>query len=258
MKSKYQTSLQKLFEIQDRINNIHPLLKKVYPIAIVEENYFLIFDTDSSGKKYVFIKKSFTPESLPKRITAAFPLECYGNKTACIITGEIVGTLEGYVTIFHEFVHCYQCEICEQKLKQTLQIAQRAMVKKEYSWELNYPFAYNDNKFIERYSLFLNALKEIKLNEIFQIRNQLRQILGKDDFEYMVWQEWKEGFARFIENHIRIRLGLKENFYGIEKPYHRITFYQGGAWFIEFLGKYEPELLLNIERLFHKMLTFGQ
>jgi len=252
---KYNDGLQKVFEIQNRIEDIHPFLEKVFPIAIVENNHFFVFDVDSSGGKYIFVKKAPTPMPVPKGVRAAFPLECYENKVACVISGEIFGSFEGYVTIFHEFMHCHQWEICEPRLKQNLGVAQKAMDKKNYMWELNYPFPYNNSKFTETYSLFLKALEGNNPDEIFKYRNQLKQILSKDDFEYMVWQEWKEGFARFIENQIRCRLSLKENHYGIEKPFHRISFYEGGSRLIEFLSKQKPELLVDIEKLFYKILS---
>jgi len=252
---KYNSSLQKIFEVQDKIKDIHPFLGKAFPIAIAENDQFFVFDTDSSGRGYVFVKKAPTPMPVPKGVRAAFPLECYENKVACVISGEIFDSLKGYVTIFHEFMHCHQWEICESKLKQNLGVAQKAMSKKDYMWEINYPFPYKNSKFTEAYSLFLKNLEENNYDGIFKYRSQLKQILSKSDFEYMVWQEWKEGFARFIENQIRRRLDIKENHCGIEKPFHRVSFYEGGARFIEFLGKQEPELLVDIERLFHKMLN---
>ncbi|MEA3475507.1 MAG: hypothetical protein U9R23_03555 [Candidatus Cloacimonadota bacterium] len=255
MALKYNNGLQKVFEIQNKIEDIHPFLEKVFPIAIVEDNHFFVFDTDSPGKRYIFVKESPTTMPIAKGVRAAFPLECYEGKITCIISGEIFESLEGYTTIFHEFMHYHQWKICEPKLKQKLGVVQKAMAKKDYMWELNHPFPYENSKFTETYSLFLKALEENKPDDIFKYRSQLERILSKRDFEYMVWQEWKEGFARFIENQIRRRLNLKENHYGIEKPFHRISFYEGGARFIEFLGMQEPELLGDIERLFHKMLN---
>lgn len=252
---KYKSSLQKIFEIQNKIEDMHPFLKETFPIAIIEDNKFFVFDTDSSGKKYVLVKKAPTKMPLPKAVRAAFPLECYEGRAACIVSGEIFESLEGYVTIFHEFMHCYQWENCEQKLKGKLGVARKAMEKKDFMWELNHPFPYQDSKFTETYSLFLRALKEHKTEDILKYRSQLEQILSKHDFEYMVWQEWKEGFARFIENRIRRRLELKENHYGTEKPFSRVSFYEGGAGFIEFLSNREPELLVDIEKLFNKMLN---
>ena len=165
---------------------------------------------------------------VPKGVRAAFPLECYKNKVACVISGEIFDSLEGYVMIFHEFMHCQQLETCEPELKQKLGVAQKAMAKKDYIWEINYSFPYNNSEFTKTYSLFLKALEGNNSDDVFKYRSQLKQILNKDDFEYMVWQEWEEGFARFIENQIRRRLGLNENHYGIEEPFSRVTFYEGG------------------------------
>ncbi len=255
---KYNSSLQKIFEIKNKIEDIHPFLKETFPIAIVEDNYFFVFDTDSSKKKYVLVKEAPTKMPIPKGVRAAFPLECYEGKAACVVSGEIFESLEGYVTIFHEFMHCYQWENCEQKLKQKLEIARKAMEKKDFMWELNHPFPYQDNKFTETYALFLRALKENKTEDILKYRRHLKQILNKHDFEYMIWQEWKEGFARFIENHIRRRLDLKENHYGKEKPFSRASFYEGGAGFIEFLANQKPELLIEIEGLFNEMLNCGR
>ncbi|MDD2890995.1 MAG: hypothetical protein PHE49_10220 [bacterium] len=252
---KYDSSLQRIFEIHNKIKDIHPSLEKIFPIAIVEDSFFFIFDTDSSGEKYVFVKKAPTPMPIAKGVKAAFPLNCYEDKEACIISGEIFDSLGGYTTIFHEFVHCYQSKNGTEELKQKLEIAQRAMAKKDYMWEINYPFPYENSKFTETYSLFLKALKENKPDDIFKCRSQLKQILSKDDFEYMVWQEWVEGFARFIENKIRCKLELKGNHSGTKEPFNRGLFYEGGARFIEFLGKQEPELLVDIKRLFYKILN---
>ena len=255
---KYNSGLQKIFEVQDKIKDIHPFLGKVFPIAIVENNRFFIFDTDTSGRRYVFVKEEPTPMLVPKGVRAAFTLECYKNKVASVISGEIFESLEGYVIIFHEFMHCYQWETCEPKLKQNLGLARMAMRKKDYMWEINYPFPYEDSKFTKIYSSFLKALEENDYENIHKYRSQLKQILSEDDFEYMVWIEWKEGFARFIENQIRNRLGFKENHYGIEMPFHRVTFYEGGARFIHSLSRQKPELLVEIERLFYEMLNCEQ
>lgn len=243
---KYNSSLQKIFEVQNKIKDIHPFLEKVFPIAIVEDNHFHIFDIDSSGKKYIFVKEAPAPMLVPKGVRAAFPLDSYKDKIACVVSGEIFESLKGYALIFHEFMHCNQWEICEPKLKQRLEIAQ------DHMWELNYSFPYKKSAKI--YSLFLKSLGKSNSYNISKYRSELKKILSKDDFEYMIWQEWKEGFARFIENQIRRRLGIRENHRGKDEPFNRVTFYEGGARFITFLGKQEPGLLTDIETLFYKML----
>jgi hypothetical protein len=72
----------------------------------------------------------------------------------------------------------------------------------------------------------------------------------------MVWVEWKEGFARFIENEIRSRYGIEANHSGEEPPYNRVTFYYGGEMFIRFLNRDDRERLRDVEELFKRMFTF--
>jgi hypothetical protein len=79
---KYNSSLQKIFEIKNKIEDIHPFLKETFPIAIVEENYFFVFDTDSSRKKYVLVKEA--PTNLLKATLQFFMNLCI------VINGKIV------------------------------------------------------------------------------------------------------------------------------------------------------------------------
>lgn len=90
----------------------------VFPIAVAEGGQFLFFDVEELGKSYQLVKKTPAPTPVPQGVRAAFPLECYDNRMACVVTGEVFDSLEGIVTIFHEFVHCQQFETCERELKQ--------------------------------------------------------------------------------------------------------------------------------------------
>jgi len=38
----------------------------------------------------------------------------------------------------------------------------------------------------------------------------MRKYLKNHDYEYMIWQQWKEGFARYIENKIRNTLNVEK------------------------------------------------
>jgi len=78
------------------------------------------------SREYRFQKKATEPFSIPKGIKASFPLSCYDGKPSCVVTREIFNSLKGYITIFHEFIHCSQMNTCEQKLKNTLLVAQIA------------------------------------------------------------------------------------------------------------------------------------
>ncbi|MEJ2629457.1 MAG: hypothetical protein P8078_13010, partial [bacterium] len=208
-------NLDQLITYQKDIEHIHPLLKIFHPLALVEDNYFYIFDFDSLSEKYNYIKREPTSFPLPKRVRASFPLAGYNSKPACIVTQDIFNSPNGYVTIFHEFMHCNQFLMCESKLKQQLKIAREAEKRQDYSWELNHPFPYQDSLFVEYYSQFITALENNNDQAILKYRTKLKQYLDQIDFEYMCWAEWKEGFARLIENRIKSFLGLEENHYWI-------------------------------------------
>ncbi|MBN1875260.1 MAG: hypothetical protein JXA33_13615 [Anaerolineae bacterium] len=254
--SQYHAKLQQVVEIHTLIKDIHPGLYTMFPIALVENNQFYIFDISPSQQRYIPILQIPTPMPIPAGVRAAFPLECYNNRPACVVTGEVFDTLEGYVTIFHEFIHCYQWQMCESDLKQTLEVARVAQAENNFMWELNYPFPYSASGFIEGYTLFLDALTVNTPDAVSEYRASAKAVLQKCDYEYMIWQEWKEGFARFIENQIRNQLQLEENHNGKHLPFDRVVFYEGGAEFIRFLDQRQPDLVQNIKNLFHQMMAF--
>ncbi|MBN2391453.1 MAG: NUDIX domain-containing protein [Anaerolineae bacterium] len=255
---KYAPHLQKIFKIRAQIADIArifalPLLTHVFPIAIMDADQFLIFDVDPSGKRYTFIKQAPTPMPIPQSVRAAFPLECYGGKPACVVTDDVFDTLDAYVTIFHEFVHCYQYQTCADKLKAMLNVARQAQAANDFMWEINYPFPYDAPDFVETYAAFLEAAAHQNYDDIRDCRARLRDILRAEDFEYMIWQEWKEGLARYIENRIKQHLDLPENHGGAAPPFDRVTFYEGGARLIAALTNTQPELAADIEKLFHRI-----
>src|SRR5674476_1128551 len=85
------------------------------------------------------------------------PLSFWNNRIACVVTGEVFGQPDGYVFIFHEFVHCAQWEGGEQKLKEGLSIIREAMKTKNYMWELQYPFPESSPAFVTTYSALIKA-----------------------------------------------------------------------------------------------------
>jgi hypothetical protein len=252
---KWDDGLNKIFEIQENIKDIHPFIEKLFPVTVAENNKIFIFEPELKEKKYVFVKEANAPLEIPRGARSAFLLECYKNKVSCVITSEAFDNPFGYVAIFHEFMHCMQYELCEIRIKNNLKIFQKAILEKNFNWELDYPFPYNNLEFENAYSSFLKSVYDKNFEDISKNRKLLRKILNYEDFEYMVIQEWKEGFARFIENKISERLGFKENRYGSVKPFTRISFYVGGEGYIKFLTAIEPDLAVEIEKLFYKMMS---
>lgn len=244
---------EKLLTYRQKISDVHPLFKNHYPIALVNDSYFHIYDYSSSTGKYEFVKKVKSDFPLPQGIRASFPIAGYDNKPSCVVSDEIFDNIEGYVTIFHEFVHCYQANTVEDRIKRKLQVAIDAMKNKEYQWEINYNFPYLESYFIRPYKKFIDGLKKNKAANIISNRKKLRDDLKKKDFEYLVWQEFKEGFARYIENKIRQKFELKTNNFGKAKPYGRIAFYYAGDKFIGYLIDQRPELATKLEELFYDM-----
>jgi hypothetical protein len=252
--NKYEDSLQKIIDLQKKIDRLHPFLKKLYPVVILEEGSFYLFDIESSPKRYEFVKSAPSSFEAPQGLRAAFPLDFYDNQTACVVTGDVFDDLAGYVMIFHEFIHCAQAKNGEQELKSGLGIARAAMEEEYVMWELEHPFPYEDVQFVDIYSVFLEKAAEDDAEGVARCRAFLKETLNTHDYEYLVWQEWKEGLARMIENRIRKKLDLELNLGGLEKPFHRVTFYQGGAFYIDILISQDKELEDDIKALFQRML----
>jgi hypothetical protein len=250
--------LGRLVQMQKEIKEIHPFLARMHPVAVVEGASLFIFDIDSIGTYYRFQRKEPLPFPMERGIRASFPLFSYGNRPTCIVSREVFDSLKGYATIFHEFIHCTQALTCENSLKQELHIAQSAAAARDYSWEINHRFPYTDTVFVEAYSMFLRALMDQDARALSQSCMDLKHGLGRDDYEYMVWVEWKEGFARYIENKIRLRYGLDPNSGGREQPYGRVTFYYGGERLMTYLSAQRGGTFPDVRELFGEVFALPE
>lgn len=241
--------LRKIEKLHSELKDLHPSLSKLYPVAITEpiENNLHIYDLAPSGN-YEYITEEIADFPLPDKIRAAFPLEFYEyKKSCCVVSEDIFVEEDSFVTFFHEFVHCYQFETCEQKIRSSLYII------KEYDspmWEINHPFPYEEDFFVNAFGQIENAVKindPTKIVEVFQsLKSRLKQI----DYEYLIWQMWKEGFARFVENCIREKYQLSKNTYGSQLPYNRISLYYLGDLLISHLNKRNKRVVEDIEELY--------
>lgn len=122
-------------------------------------------------------------------------------------------------------------------------------------WELDYPFPYSDSALAACYTSLLSSTT---VQAILTIHQQLKAMLSHEEYEYLIWQEWKEGLARYLENRVRQRLELPENRGGATLPFERRSFYAGGAQFIALLATEEPAVVQDIRRLFERMLGKSQ
>ena len=99
----------------------------------------------------------------------------------------------------------------------------------------------------------LKAIQRGDPERALAIQKALRQRLSQEDQEYMAWQEWKEGLARYLENKIAARFGLPENKGGLTTPFTRVSFYAGGEALIRMLVRQGPTAAADTESLFHRI-----
>jgi hypothetical protein len=244
---KHLELIENICDIHERIKGIDISLMELYPISIVSENIFFVFDLDHTKKKYEYKMEYKSTMDIPDNVLAAFPLDFYCDKISAVVTPNAFECIEDMVYMFHEFVHCYQFSYYETNLKNTLNVAQEAMEKQDYMWEIKYPFPYEDE-------IFMYWTK--KLNEGYDIvkyHKELYSKLKQNDFEYMVWQEWKEGYARYIENLVREKLNLKKNTNILVPPFDRTCFYEIGSRYIEKLVNDNTNKTVDLEKMFTKM-----
>ncbi len=253
MTTEHITSLNKIIALHQDISGFHTALEKLQPVAIVQDNQFLIYDVSPGQDSYIFVKKAPTPMPVPNGVRAAFPLPTYNGKAACVVTADVFDSKKGYVTILHEFVHCYQSDTCEHDLKMHLTLAQQAQQEGNFMWEIQHPFPYDHPKFVRAYTDFLEAINASNDTAVVDARMRIKTCLDPINFEYLVWQEWKEGFARWVENKLQAQLNLPINRGGTEQPFSRVLFYVGGAAYIEHLSKENPALVNDLTMLFEKL-----
>jgi hypothetical protein len=245
-------SINKLLELQKQVKDIHPALQKLYPIAVYKDSSFKIYDFNSAENTYELTKNVHALRPVIKGIRAAFPLEENDYKMTCVVTEDAFKTPKDLSIIFHEFVHCYQLETVEYDLKDQLDIYKKEIEAKNYMWELNYPFPYGDSLIAVLYNSFIEHLNKENLTAAEKVHDELREKLGSDYYQYMIWVEWKEGCARWIENMIRERLNVEENIAGSKRDFNRVSFYYGGSNFIKQLSKqYKTKNLKDLFELIH-------
>lgn len=251
IESKYTEKFETLIRLQQKVKQIHPLLEEQFPIVVVENKQLNIFEYEK-GRYYLSHVEPDTM-NIPVGVRAAFPLECVRNQAVVVVTGEVFDTINEQIVIFHEFVHCYQYHTCEMQLRETFELAKRSVNTENYSWELDYVFPYSDNQYIENTRLLFESIDKRDNKLIDLNRRKLKECLSFEQVEYMVWQEWKEGFARYIENQIKVSLGLPANHGGRDDPYRRVTFYEMGSQLISLIVKNSPDSLYHIDELYYAL-----
>ena len=245
--------LENIIKVHNKIKHIHISLGKLYPITIINDGYFYVFDVSEAGHKYEFKRKVETSVVVSGEILTAFNLDFYDMKPSVVISKNMIENLGNDILVLHEFVHCFQLESGAVEIRNGLSIQAQEMVKNNYSWEINFPFPYNNKYFINKTMELAGDFSNGNYENVEVYRNCMRAYLHKAEYEYMIWQQWKEGFARYVENLIRRELGLRLNGNILAEPFGRVHFYEIGNKYIEMLLEKEKGLNENIVKLFYEM-----
>lgn len=248
-------SLSQINELHKRLKDIDDSFAKLYPITIVKDDVFFVFDLNETAEKYEFKLEHKTPMHVESGVLASFSLEFYNMKPSAIVSEEVFNTVEGYVYIFHEFVHCFQWEYCEKEIRETLEIERISKENNNFMWEITHPFPYENTVFIQKTIELGNKLNFRNYLSILNYHKDMRRFLKKIDYEYMIWQEWKEGHARFIENLVRDRLGIDKNVNCLHTSFDRVCFYEIGSKYIELLIEKDKSLKCNLKELYYRMFA---
>lgn len=253
---KHLIDVNKIIDFQKDIVFLHPILEFLYPVAVSEDNLLFIYDLKNSGREYEFVKQIKPAMPVPKGIRAAVQITDYNKKASCIVSNEIFGSPLNYVEIFHQFVHCYQIQECEYKIKNSLTIYKQETKKFNFMWEINFPFPFESSRFQQYYADFISGVQEKDSIQIRKSRQNLKDLLTKMQYEYLVWQEWKEGLAKYVEKLIKNHLNIKIHNSNYLTPCEKTCFFAAGSIFIEYLSDNNDDFLLNIEKLFYEMMNY--
>ena len=249
------TLMGDILKIHDTVKNVHVSLGELYPITVINDGYYFVFDISKTSGKYVFKSKVKTSISVSNDILMAFNLDFYDMKPSVVISKNILENQENYLSIFREFIHCFLLKNGAIEIRNELSIQKQEMAKRNYNWEINFPFPYNSEYFISKTMDLFDKFINNNYDHIEIYRNSMKTYLLKMDYEYMIWQIWKGGFIRYVENLIKRKLGLQLNTNILKLPFDREHFYEIGNKYIEMLIKKE-ELDDDIVKVFYKMFIF--
>ncbi|MHA7580706.1 hypothetical protein ACX12E_09915 [Paenibacillus vandeheii] len=241
--------INELQELQKDLVSIHPLFREHYPVVVAYETLLYIYDYSSKTKQYEWVKTVPDDLNIPDECLAAFPVHHMDERICAVVTDAAFQNFEQKVYLFHEFVHCYVYEQYRD-IGDRLEIKRRMEQIKRVTWELDYEFPYDNEIVTERITSLLSALKSKDLLQVKAARLALFNSLSEEQGEYFNWLEWNEGYARYMENRIREKLGLDMNHLGDSAPFNRLVFYECGSEYISLLVNEQPDLHTDLEQLF--------
>ncbi len=246
--------LEKLSEITNiwqTAKEMHPAWQSLYPVCLIDGGDYTLYRADERGN-WQKVDEGDIGMKLPKGVKAAFPLPFGDHEMACILDTDCFSTKEDMAIVFHEFVHCYQFATCEQDIKATMRVAQQNK-HTGGMWEIEYAFPYDNELVGKTYLLMTDAAKDGNRDEVIRLRKTIRENVSEQDWEYLCWQEFKEGTARFLQNELSERLDAKPALSSRLLPINRVSFYEGGEMVIRLLMQDDPGVEKDFPELWNKI-----
>jgi len=244
-----------IIKMHNEVKNINISLEKLYPITVIDDGYFFVFDKNEKGDKYELMRKVQTSIVVSSEILTAFHLNFYDNKPSVVISKNMLMNSGNYILVLHEFVHCFQLDNGAIEIRNGLSIHNQKIAN-NYNWEVDFPFPFKNQYFIDKTTELSACFSKGNYDYTEVYRNCMRAYLHKAEYEYLIWQEWKEGYARYVENLIRKELRLQLNSNILIPPFGKVHLFEIGSKYIEMLLEKEKGFNDDIVKLFHKMFFF--
>jgi hypothetical protein len=170
---------------------------------------FVLVGEDTVLKSKVWYRK----RQYPTGLLATFP--AVGGVSTVVIgqaeNTESRSSSRWVITLLHE--HFHQLQEAQPRYYTDMDALQLARGDKTGMWMLNYPFPYTAPEVKDNFTRMRNALAEAlaagqqadfanKFAAYVEARNKFRSQLKADDYKYFAFQIWKEGIARYTEQHL--------------------------------------------------------
>lgn len=189
-------------------------------LLVTPDHEFLIRhpepSTDFTAIGYDSLLKSniyFRKRQYPTNFLATFPAV---NGVSTIVVGQAENTYKKtstpwVITVLHE--HFHQLQDTQPNIYKDIEALNLARGDTTGMWMLNFPFPYEKKEVKTRFAQLTKILSDAlqttdktelaaKVSEYLKVRKELQEMISPDDYNYLSFQLWKEGIARYTEFHV--------------------------------------------------------
>ena len=166
---------------------------------------FLLVRYDSLLQCSVYVR----PRQFPLNLLATFP--AIGGISTIVIgqpeNTEASQSSRWVLTVLHE--HFHQLQQSRPEYYANVQKLNLSGGDQTGMWMLNYPFPYDSSDIVRQFAFAGRKLREavtspnpefvLRYGQFREFRDELKELLGANDYSYVSFQLWQEGIARYTE-----------------------------------------------------------